>query len=74
MKYHFEIHHASPQMQQVSRFMDNLDLGAKEYCVSERIEFTTKKEKEIAYIKDLIKQAYESIGHKVYKIEGVKIE
>lgn len=74
-KYRFKITHAGKNMQQVSSFLDKCDLTIGEFAIEETFEFTTKSTHiTVKEYKEYLKYSLESCGHKVYKIEGGKIE
>lgn len=74
MKYRFEIFYQNPLMQDVSKFMNNLDLIHGEICVSHEIELTTKEPQPILKLKNAINQVYQHFGIKIINIKGGEYE
>lgn len=73
IKYRFNIHHQPPYFVKACDMMGRLDMMCNVY-LNDTVEFSSEFDRPIAKIKDDLKGVFESLGHKVAKVEGGKIE
>lgn len=74
MKYRFEIIYQNKYMKEACELMRKMDCDIGEAGFRETIILTSKNDKSISEIKELLKQAYQSADCILLHIEGGKVE